>query len=221
MINFLSGIEAIKNGVNKWKENIGNNQDLKKRKNPFEQEVEHILLDSKKEEDIIFYHYKKDNLIKLEFVQKNEKSNLSQNAFLEYDMDIEDDKIYLDEKEIENIKTYHVLNVLRPKIEQYLSYNDVVFNCTFMRNIYSYAEEIGFENTVGYLLPLIQDLHYQKNKGVNILKAFLDNFEKLLIYLRQYDTDHTIIIKKLFPIISQILLAQKDAPKIKVIIMII
>ena len=125
-------------------------------------------------------------------------------------MDIEDDKIYLDEKEIENIKTYHVLNVLRPKVEIYLSYKDIGFNCTFMRNIYSYAEEIGFENTVGYLLPLIQDLHYQKNKGINILMAFLDTFEKLLIYIRQFDTDHSIILKKLLPIISQILITKKD-----------
>ena len=47
-------------------------------------------------------------------------------------MDIEDDKIYLDEKEIENIKNYLVLNVLIPKIETYLSYKDIDFNCTFM-----------------------------------------------------------------------------------------
>ena len=96
----------------------------------------------------------------------------------------EDDKLVLDEKELENIKSYHLLNVLKPKVELYLSYKDIQFNCTFMRNIYSYAEEIGFENTVGYLFPLIQDLTYQKNKGVNILMAFLDTFEKLLIYLR-------------------------------------
>ena len=217
MKNFLSGIGIIKHGINSWKESAlahnNNNNDTtnnnapRKRKNSFDQEVEQILLDSKKEEDILFYHYKKDNLIKLQFSDKN---NVAQFAFLEYDMDIEDDKIYLDEKEIENIKTYHVLNVLRPKVEIYLSYKDIGFNCTFMRNIYSYAEEIGFENTVGYLLPLIQDLHYQKNKGINILMAFLDTFEKLLIYIRQFDTDHSIILKKLLPIISQILITKKD-----------
>ena len=217
MKNFLSGIGIIKHGINSWKESAlahnNNNNDTtnnnapRKRKNSFDQEVEQILLDSKKEEDILFYHYKKDNLIKLQFSDKN---NVAQFAFLEYDMDIEDDKIYLDEKEIENIKTYHVLNVLRPKVEIYLSYKDIGFNCTFMRNIYAYAEEIGFENTVGYLLPLIQDLHYQKNKGINILMAFLDTFEKLLIYLRQFDTDHSIILKKLLPIISQILITKKD-----------
>ena len=209
MKTFLSSISLIKQGFAGFREREQKSDEpQKKNENSLEHKVEQILLDSKKEEDIIFYHYGKNFLIKANLADKNYISDFS---FLEYDIDIEDDKLYLDEKEIENIKTYHVLNVLKPKIEVYLSYKDISFNCTFMRNLYSYAEEIGFENTIGYLLPLIQDLHYQKNKGVNILKAFLDNFEKLLIYLRQYDTDHTIIIKKLFPIISQILLAQKDA----------
>ena len=212
MKNLLTSIGIIKHGFSKLKERVkekeGNTRvsKIKTIKNT-DHEVEKILLDSKKEEDIIFYHYKNNNLIKLDFSDKN---NISQFSFLEFDMDIENDKIYLDEKEIENIKTYHVLNVLKPKIEKYLSYIDIEFNCTFMRNIYSYAEEIGFENTIGYLLPLIQDLNYQKNKGVNILMAFLDAFEKLLIYLKQYDPDHNIIIKKLLPIISQILLTKKD-----------
>ena len=105
MKNFLSGIGIIKHGMNSWKESAlarnNNNNDTtnnnapRKRKNSFDQEVEQILLDSKKEEDILFYHYKKDNLIKLQFSDKN---NVAQFAFLEYDMDIEDDKIYLDEK---------------------------------------------------------------------------------------------------------------------------
>ena len=176
-------------------------------KNSLDQKVEHILLDSKKEEDIIFYHYGKNNLIKANF---GDKENITQFPFFEYDMDIDDDKLYLDEKEIENIKTYHVLNVLKPKVEIYLSYKDIGFNCTFMRNIYSYAEEIGFENTIGYLLPLIQDLYYHKNRTTNILMAFLDTFEKLLIYLRQYDSDHSIMLNKLLPILSQILMNKKD-----------
>ena len=197
MMNFLSSIGFIKQGIDNWKENANNEKPIKKRKNSLDQEVEQILLDSKKEEDIIFYHYDKNRLIKLEY---EPKINISQFAFLEYDIETEDDKLYLDEKEIENIKTYHVLNVLKPKIEIY----------TFMRNIYSYAEEIGFENTIGYLLPLIQDLNYQKNKGVNILMAFLDSFEKLLIYLKQYDPNHTIILKKLLPIISLILTGRRE-----------
>ena len=207
MKNLLSSITLIKQGFASFKEREKNTEVKRKRKNSLDQEVEQILLDSKKEEDIIFYHYGKNNLIKANF---GDKGNITQFSFFEYDMDIEDDKLYLDEKEIENIKTYHVLNVLKPKIEIYLSYKDIGFNCTFMRNIYSYAEEIGFENTIGYLLPLIQDLYYHKNKALSILLAFLDTFEKLLIYLRQYDSDNSIILNKLLPILSQILINKKD-----------
>ena len=200
MKNFLSGISVIKQGAKGMKENDGQNKKVKKSENiSLVNNIENILLDSKKEEDIIFYHYGKNNLI-----------NSNPFVFLDYDIFTEDDKLVLDEKEMEEIKTYHVLNVLKPKIEQYLTYKNIDFNCTFMRNIYSYADEIGFENTVGYLLPLIQDLSFRKNKCMNIIVAFLDTFEKLLIYISQYDTDHSIILSKLLPIISQILIAKKD-----------
>ena len=123
MKNLLTSIGIIKHGFSKLKERVkekeGNTRvsKIKTIKNT-DHEVEKILLDSKKEEDIIFYHYGKNNLIKANF---GDKENITQFPFFEYDMDIDDDKLYLDEKEIENIKTYHVLNVLRPKIEQYLS----------------------------------------------------------------------------------------------------
>ena len=127
------------------------------------------FIQEKKEEDKIFYHYNKTKLIKLNYEEKS----VAGFSFLEYEMNSQDDKLVLDEKEIENIKTYHVLHVLKPKIELYLSYKNIEFNCTFMNNIYSYAEEIGFEHTIGYLLPLIQDLAEQKNKNTNILISFL------------------------------------------------
>ena len=78
-------------------------------------EVNNILLDSKKEEDIVFYHYGNNNLIKLNYEEKS----VATFSFLEYDINTDDDKLELDEKEIENIKTYHVLHVLKPKIEYF------------------------------------------------------------------------------------------------------
>ena len=111
-------------------------------------------------EDIIFIH-SYNGIKKLE--KPNKKATPILMTFIEYD-DL-NQELVLDEKEMEGIKTEQLLNILRPKIEKYLTYQDIEFNCTFMRNIYSYAEEIGFENTIGYLLPLIQDLNYQKNKG--------------------------------------------------------
>ena len=169
-------------------------------------EVNNILLDSKKEEDIVFYHYGKNNLIKLNYEEKS----VATFSFLEYDINTDDDKLELDEKEIENIKTYHVLHVLKPKIELFFSYKNTEFNCNFMSNLYSYAEEIGFEYTNAYLLTLIQDSVEKKNTNANILISFLNNFEKLLIYLKQFDEKHSVILKKLFPIISKILTTRTE-----------
>ena len=169
-------------------------------------EVNNILLDSKKEEDIVFYHHGKNNLIKLNYEEKS----VATFSFLEYDINTDDDKLELDEKEIENIKTYHVLHVLKPKIELFFSYKNTEFNCNFMSNLYSYAEEIGFEYTNAYLLTLIQDSVEKKNTNANILISFLNNFEKLLIYLKQFDEKHSVILKKLFPIISKILTTRTE-----------
>ena len=204
MKTFFNSISLIKQGKNSYK-GINNNTNTNSIIT-MDNEVDKILLDSKKEEDIIFYHYGKDSFIKLNYEEKS----VAPMSFLEYDINTEDEKLELDEKEIENIKTYHVLHVLKPKIELYLTYKNIDFNCVFMTNLYSYAEEIGFENTIGYLLPLIQDLMYQKNKNTNILLAFLNNFEKLFIYFKQFDTEHSIILKKLLPIIFNILTNKKE-----------
>jgi len=205
MKTFFNSISLIKQNIKIGNENLENNN-IDTSNLSMDNEVDQILLDSKKEEDIIFYHFDKNNLIKLNYEEKS----VAAFPFLEYDINTDDDKLDLDEKEIENIKTYHVLHVLKPKIELYLSYKNIEFNCTFMSNLYSYAEEIGFENTIGYLLPLIQDLADQRNKNTNILIAFLNNFEKLLIYFKQFDQEHCIILKKLFPIISKILTTKKE-----------
>ena len=208
MKTFFNSISLIKQNIKIGNENLENNNSNNNESSnlSMDNEVDQILLDSKKEEDIIFYHFDKNNLIKLNYEEKS----VATFPFLEYDINTDDDKLDLDEKEIENIKTYHVLHVLKPKIELYLSYKNIEFNCTFMSNLYSYAEEIGFENTIGYLLPLIQDLTDQRNKNTNILIAFLNNFEKLLIYFKQFDKEHCIILKKLFPIISKILTTKKE-----------
>ncbi len=207
MKTFFNSISLIKQGIKPGKDIEQNTNINNENSNiSMDNEVDKILLDSKKEEDIIFYHYGKNNLIKLNYEEKS----VATMPFLEYDINAEDEKLELDEKEIENIKTFHVLHVLKPKIEIYLSYKNIEFNCLFMSNIYSYAEEIGFENTIGYLLPLIQDLIYQKDKSTNILISFLNSFEKLLIYFKQFDKDHSIILNKLFPILSEILTSKRE-----------
>ena len=199
--NISSNTQNLKQGKENQENNIIDNSNI-----TMDNEVNNILLDSKKEEDIVFYHYGKNNLIKLNYEEKS----VATFSFLEYDINTDDDKLELDEKEIENIKTYHVLHVLKPKIELFFSYKNTEFNCNFMSNLYSYAEEIGFEYTNAYLLTLIQDSVEKKNTNANILISFLNNFEKLLIYLKQFDEKHSVILKKLFPIISKILTTRTE-----------
>ena len=160
-------------------------------------------------EDIIFIH----NYYGVKRLEKpNKKAIPISMTFIEYD-DL-NQELVLDEKEMEGIKTEQLLNVLRPKIEKYLTYKDIEFNCTFMKNLYSYAEEIGFDNTIGCLFPLIQELTFKKNIKNKIIYSFLEGLDNFLKYLIKYDTDHQILLKKILPIIDQILNNKKDTKMI-------
>ena len=160
-------------------------------------------------EDIIFIH----NYCEVKKLEKpNKKANPISMTFIEYD-DLNQD-IVLDEKEMESIKTEQILNILRPKIEKYLTYTDLEFNCTFMKNLYSYAEEIGFDNTIGCLFPLIQELTFKKDINEKIIYSFFEGINNFLKYLIKYDTDHQIILQKILPIIDHILNSKKDTKMI-------
>ena len=164
-------------------------------------------------EDILFIH----NYYELKKLEKpNKKATPISMTFIEYD-DL-NQELVLDEKEMEGIKTEQLLNILKPKIEKYLTYKDIEFNCTFMKNIYSYAEEIGFDNTIGCLFPLIQELTFKKDINEKIIFAFFEGFDKFLKYLLKYDTDHEIILQKFLPIIEQMLNSKKDTKMINIAI---
>ena len=156
-------------------------------------------------EDIIFIH----SYYGVKRLQKpNKKSHQINMTYIDYD-DISQDLV-LDEKEMEGIKTEQILNVLRPKIEQYLTYKDLEFNSTFMLNISSYAEEIGFDNTVGCLFPLIQELTFKKDIKDKIIFSFFTGLDNFLKFLVKYDTNHEIILLKILPIFKQMLNNKKD-----------
>jgi hypothetical protein len=156
-------------------------------------------------EDIIFIH----SYYGVKKLQKpNKKSHQINMTYIDYD-DISQDLV-LDEKEMEGIKTEQILNILRPKIEKYLTYKDLEFNCTFMLNLYSYAEEIGFDNTVGCLFPLIQELTFKKDIKDKIIFSFFTGLDNFLKFLVKFDTNHEIILQKIMPIFDQILNTKKD-----------
>ena len=200
--------EFANNNKNESKQEI---EDNKNSKNPNLSNISDDNIHKTKEliEDIIFIH----NYYGVKRLEKpNKKAIPISMTFIEYD-DL-NQELVLDEKEMEGIKTEQLLNVLRPKIEKYLTYKDIEFNCTFMKNLYSYAEEIGFDNTIGCLFPLIQELTFKKNIKNKIIYSFLEGLDNFLKYLMKYDTDHQILLKKILPIIDQILNNKKDTKMI-------
>ena len=156
-------------------------------------------------EDIIFIH----SYYGVKKLQKpNKKSHQINMTYIDYD-DISQD-LFLDEKELEGIKTEQILNILKPKIEKYFTYKDTEFNCTFMLNLYSYAEEIGFDNTVGFLFPLIKELTFRKDIKDEIILSFFSGLSNFLNFMVKYDTAHEITFPNIMPIFEQILNTKKD-----------
>jgi hypothetical protein len=101
-------------------------------------------------EDIIFLHNYFD-------VRKMEIPDLNSiQPFNLLTIDEFSQETIIDANKMEDIKIDIYLQILCPKIAKYMTFSDINFNCTFLRNLYSYAEELGFEHTEGYLFPLIR-----------------------------------------------------------------
>ena len=162
------------------------------------------------DEEILFIH----NLYgvrKLCFI-KNEKDKkpfnlLNKNIFAE--------NTKIDSNEIEIIKTDQYLNILNPKIVKYLTYKDIDFNCTFLKNLYSYSEEIGFENTIGCLFPLVKELSFRRNIKPILILSFLEGFEKFLNFLLKREEGYKIVIDNIVPLINDIITTKKEENLLK------
>ena len=160
------------------------------------------------EEDIIFYH--NFHKIRKFQIKENEDSiplynNLSKNEF--------SNNTIIDDNEIKNVKIDQSLNFLNPKIIKFLSYQDIDFNCTFMENFYSYANQIGFENAKGYLFPLIKDLSLKDSVKPIIIISFFKNFDKLLFFLLKEENKekgYSIIMTYIVPFIKEIFLIRSN-----------
>ena len=158
-------------------------------------------------EEIIFIHY----FQKVRKLEIPDKSSITESSsFYDYEDDIDDYAELCNSEVLEKIREQQILVILKSKIEKYLTYLDIEFNCIFMRNLYSYAEEIGYENTLGFLLPLIQELKYNTDINNSIYSAFFDGLEKLLNYLENFDKEKKILFNKILPIIKIVLYTKKD-----------
>ena len=168
---------------------------------------ERLGIEDKIEEEIIFLHYFQ-KVRRLEF--PNKSNNLEASSFYDYEDEIDDYSELCNTEVLQRIKEEQILNILRAKIDKYLTYKNINFNCIFMRNLYSYAEEVGFENTMGFLLPLIMELKYNTDINESIYAAFFDGLENLLAFFKNYDKDKKILFNKILPIIKNVLYTKKD-----------
>ena len=168
---------------------------------------ERLGIEDKIEEEILFLHYFQ-KVRRLEFPNKSKK--IEESSFYDYEDEINDYSELCNTEVLQQIKEEQILNILRAKIEKYLTYKNINFNCIFMRNLYSYAEEVGFENTMGFLLPLIMELKYNTDINESIYAAFLDGLENLLNFFQNYDKDKKILFNKILPIIQNVLYTKKD-----------
>ena len=165
------------------------------------------------DEEIIFIHnffrYRK-----FEYLEKNNKpclfNNLIKNEFK--------NNTIINRNEIKIIEIEQTLSNLNVKISKFLSYKDEEFNCTFMENLYSYAEQIGFENTVGYLFPLLKELQYNNSIKPKIITSFFINFNKLQNFLlneEHKEKGYKIIINDIVPLIECIFRFRKNEDLLK------
>ena len=91
-----------------------------------------------------------------------------------------------------------ILQMVKGKVQSYHSDGDTNMKSSFLDNIAFYAKEIGFENTVDLLLPLIKKI---KNENDTIKGKFLINVNKLVSYLDSCK-GYTIIRDQILPLIS-------------------
>ena len=174
------------------------NENIKKTKRILEDEII---------EEILFIHYFQ-NVTKLEI--PNKSSIKESSRFYDYEDTIENFSEICDTEILQKNREEQILNIIKTKIEKYLTYKDIQFNCIFMRNLYSYADEIGYENTLGFLFPLIQELRYNTDISESIFAAFFDGLDKLLEFFLHYDKEKKILFCKIIPIIENVLFTKKD-----------
>ena len=174
------------------------NENIKKTKRIIEDEIV---------EEIIFIHYF-ESLRKLDIPNKSSIKEAS--SFYDYEDDIDDYSELINTEVLQNIRKEQILNILKTKIDKYLTYKATQFNCIFMRNLYSYAEEIGYENTLGFLFPLVQELRYDPDINESIFAAFFDGLDKLVDFFLNYDKEKKILFNKIIPIIENVLYTKKD-----------
>lgn len=111
----------------------------------------------------------------------------------------------IDETEISQIKTDQILKIFKPKITSYFS-NDTAYKCTFMSNLSSYSETLGIDATLGYLIPLVKAITFEKKE---VMCSFFNSIDSEISYLLKNNA-YDCIISSIAPVIEEVLNEKKD-----------
>ena len=149
-------------------------------------------------EDIVFFHsYSKLRMFSL-MKQPSPKhpifNYLLRNEFTS--------NLEIQETDIKTIKADYLLSLIKPKLAQYFEETkDSNFQTTFMSNLPSHAETIGFESTLAFLIPIIQDVSVRPKE---VLVAFLNSTCKLFDFLLKHEGGYKVVMNSIMPVINDI-----------------
>lgn len=99
---------------------------------------------------------------------------------------------------VSRMNNNELLQMVKAKVQSYHTEGDTNMKSSFLDNITFYAKEIGFENTIDLLLPLIKKI---KSENDTIKSKFLLNVMKFVTYLYSCK-GYSIIRDQILPLIS-------------------
>lgn len=104
----------------------------------------------------------------------------------------------LDVDSASKLENHELISVVKARVNSFLTDSDINSKSSFLDNMAFYSKEIGFENTVDILLPILKKI---KEEPDSIKIKFLVNIPKLVTYLYS-QKGYFIIRDQLIPIIS-------------------
>jgi rRNA pseudouridine-1189 N-methylase Emg1 (Nep1/Mra1 family) len=113
-----------------------------------------------------------------------------------------------DEKSFSSMNNKEILQLIKSRVQNYLSEGDINFKMLFIESIPNYAKEIGFESTVDLILPIVAKIPEEKD---NVKIKFLQNLKKFVEYLVENGEEgYKISRDQIIPILNEIFQDKKN-----------
>ncbi len=107
---------------------------------------------------------------------------------------------------LNSMSNSEILKDIKTKTSNYNSY-DINQRITFVENIPFYIKQIGLEDTIDLIFPIILNIHKEKT---DILERFLLNFNNFINEINKFEEGYIIIKDKIIDILSEIFQSRKE-----------